>query len=259
MTDWQALDRELDAWQASGRRATLWWRDDDACSDSPALQRLLAIAHHNDVPVAVAAIPATADAALVDAIAPIDEATIVQHGFAHANHAPHGERAAELGNHRDVGACVDELARGHAALQRGFGSRFAAVLVPPWNRISAGLLPALAPVGLCGLSCFGPRGTAAPTAGLIQVNTHVDLIAWKRGRAFIGVDSAIERLVAHLSARRTGSVDAAEATGVLTHHLVFTPAAWDFVDALFARTRRHGAVTWLDVRALFGEACALAI
>src|SRR6476469_10142620 len=81
---WEALDRVLDAWQASGRCATLWWRDDDACSDSPALQRLLAIARRNDVPAAVAAIPATTDATLFDAIAPIDQATIIQHGYAHA-------------------------------------------------------------------------------------------------------------------------------------------------------------------------------
>jgi peptidoglycan/xylan/chitin deacetylase (PgdA/CDA1 family) len=255
---WEALDRELDAWQASGRCATLWWRDDDACSDSPALQRLLAIARRNDVPAAVAAIPATTDATLFDAIAAVEQATIVQHGYAHANHAPQGERAAELGSHRPAAACVDELARGQAELRRRFGNRFAAVLVPPWNRVATGLLPALPPAGLHGLSCFGPRGTATPCAGLVQVNTHVDLIAWKRGRAFIGVDSAIERLVAHLSARRTGGVDAAEATGVLTHHLAFAAAAWEFVDALCARTRGHPAAMWLDVGALFGEAPAFA-
>jgi hypothetical protein len=106
------------------------------------------------------------------------------------------------------------------------------------------LVPALPAAGLHGLSCFGPRSVATPCAGLVQVNTHVDLIAWKRGRAFIGVDSAIERLVAHLSARRIGSVDAVEATGVLTHHLTFDPAAWDFVDALCARTRGHAGATW---------------
>jgi hypothetical protein len=250
-TGWDALDRELDAWRAAGRRATLWWRDDDACSDSPALQTLLGIARRNDVPVAVAAIPATTDATLFDAIAPIDQATILQHGYAHANHEPHGERAAELGSQRAVATRIDELAAGRTALLRRFGNRFAAVLVPPWNRVCLDLVPALPAAGLHGLSCFGPRSVATPCAGLVQVNTHVDLIAWKRGRAFIGVDSAIERLVAHLSARRTGRVDAVEATGVLTHHLTFDPAAWDFVDALCARTRGHAGATWVDVRALF--------
>lgn len=254
MSAWDDLDRELDAWRAAGRHATLWWRDDDACSDTPALQELLRIAGEHDAPVAVAAIPAKADATLADAIGGSTHATIVQHGYAHANRQPAGERAAELGSQRSVAECIDELGTGRLALQRLFGSRFRAVLVPPWNRIAGALVAELPSAGLTGLSCFGTRETARPCASLCQVNTHVDLIAWKRDRAFIGVDSAIARLVSHLAARRAGSVDAAEATGVLTHHLVFTPDAFDFVDALCARTRRHPAVKWLDVTALFDAA-----
>ena len=251
MSAWDELDRELDTWRATGRHATLWWRDDDACSDTPALQRLLSIASEHDVPVAIAAIPARADATLVDAIGASVRATIVQHGYAHANHQPAGERAAELGDRRSVAECIEELGTGRVALERRFGDRFDAVLVPPWNRIAAELVAELPSAGLVGLSCFGPRETAMPSTGLCQVNTHVDLIGWKRDRAFIGVDSAIARLVSHLAARREGSVDADEATGVLTHHLVFTPDAWDFVDVLCGRTRRHQAVQWLDARALF--------
>ena len=251
MSAWDDLDRELDAWKDAGRHATLWWRDDDACSDTPALQRLLRIAGENDVPVAIAAIPARADATLADAIGASAHATIVQHGYAHANHQPTGARAAELGSQRSVAECIDELGTGRVALQRLLGSRFHAVLVPPWNRIVGTLVSELPSAGLTGLSCFGPRETPTPCASLCQVNTHVDLIAWKRDRAFIGVDSAIARLVSHLAARRAGSDDAAEATGVLTHHLVFTPDAFDFIDALAARTRRHQAVQWLDVAALF--------
>jgi len=254
MSRWDDLDRELDAWRAARRHATLWWRDDDACSDTPALQRLLRIAGENAVPVAIAAIPATADATLADAIGASAHATILQHGYAHANHQPAGARAAELGDHRSVAECIVELSKGRLALERRFATRFKAVLVPPWNRISTKLVAALPSAGLTGLSCFGPRDTAASCTGLCQVNTHVDLIGWKRDRAFIGVDSAIVRLVGHLSARREGSVDAAEATGVLTHHLVFEPDAWDFVDALCARTRRHEAVKWLDAHALFEAA-----
>jgi hypothetical protein len=254
MSAWDDLDRELDAWQTAGEHATLWWRDDDACSDTPALQRLLHIARENDVWVALAAIPAKADATLVDAIGASAHATIIQHGYAHANHQPTGERAAELGSQRSIAECIEELGTGRVALQRRFGSRFHAVLVPPWNRIASTLVSALPSAGLTGLSCFGPRETASPYARVCRVNTHVDLIAWKRARAFIGVESAIARLVSHLAARRAGSVDATEATGVLTHHLVFTPESFDFVDALCARTRRHPAVKWLDVSALFDAA-----
>ena len=35
--EWGDLARELDAWAADGRRATLWWRDDDAAHAGPEL------------------------------------------------------------------------------------------------------------------------------------------------------------------------------------------------------------------------------
>ncbi|MDA0702442.1 MAG: polysaccharide deacetylase, partial [Proteobacteria bacterium] len=41
MTDWHAFSQELDRWAADGRRATFWWRDDDARAPGPALDALL--------------------------------------------------------------------------------------------------------------------------------------------------------------------------------------------------------------------------
>ena len=254
MSGWSVLARELDAWQALGRRATLWWRDDDACRHSPALQRLLDIAQRCDVPVTLAAIPDTTDASLVEAVAGSERVTVVQHGYAHVNHAPAGERSAELGAHRALAVRLDELRRGRKALERLFGNRFAAILVPPWNRIDAAMLPALHDVALRGISCFGPRASASPQPGLLQVNAHVDPIAWRRDRAFIGSDAAVDRLATHLRARRLGEVDADEPTGLLTHHVVFTDPAWDFVGELCARTRRHDAAQWLDAAAVFSAA-----
>ena len=256
MNHWELLSRELDAWQAADRRATLWWRDDDACRDSPALQRLLAIARAQRIPVVIAAVPATADATLAAAIESSSQATIVQHGFAHRNHAAAGERSAELGSHRLLAARIDELGRGRDVLARLFAGRFAPVLVPPWNRIAEDLPARLPAAGFSGLSCFGPRANAWRAPGLLQVNAHVDLIAWRRDRAFIGEETALERLVAQLRARRMGDVDTAEPTGVLTHHLAFGDAAFAFVDALAARTRAHAAVAWLDARSVFGADAA---
>ena len=96
-----------------------------------------------------------------------------------------------------------------------------------------------------------------PVPGLVQCNTHVDLIAWRRNRAFIGVEAAIDRLVLHLESRRAGAGDPAEPTGILTHHLDLDAPAWQFLADLFARTLDHGAAKWLDVDAVFGisESC----
>jgi peptidoglycan/xylan/chitin deacetylase (PgdA/CDA1 family) len=247
-----ALDRELDRWSALERLATFWLRDDDACRDSPALQRLLAIAAANDVPVAVAAIPALAEASLGEAVARCPGVTLLQHGYAHRNHASPGERGAELGDARSVGDRLDELARGREYLARAFGDRFAPILVPPWNRIGDDLLPHLAGAGFAGLSRFAPRAARDAAPGLLEINTHVDPIAWRRERQFVGADVAIERLVAHLRARREHACDPDEPTGLLTHHLAFTDAGWDFVATLLHRTRRHRAGAWLDAAQAFG-------
>lgn len=252
MNAWTRLGDELDAWRASGGGATLWWRDDDAYRDGAALRRLLGIARAEDVPVALATIPAASEPSFADAVAEFSVATVVQHGYAHRNHAPPGARNCELSTHRPVAESVAELTEGRACLARVFGARFAAVLVPPWNRIDRELVAHLPDAGFSGLSTFGPRTSPHPASGISQINTHVDLIAWRRGRVFIGVDAAINRLVGHLQARRDGSADPAEPTGILTHHLDLDDAAWRFLEELIKRTCAHDAAAWRDVHQVFG-------
>ena len=252
MSAWQRLDAELDLWRAEGRRADLWCRDDDACRDSPALQRLLGIVIDAKVPVALAVIPALVEPSLVAAMEHTRFATIVQHGYAHRNHAAPGARNWELGMERPVTRSIAELATGRASLESGFGARFSRILVPPWNRIAPQVVERLPEAGFLGLSTFGPRAGLNAVPGLVQCNAHVDLIAWRRDRAFIGVDAAVDRLVHHLASRREGTVDPVEPTGILTHHLDLDPAAWEFLAALFAHTRHHGGAAWLDVASVFG-------
>jgi len=247
------LARELDAWGENGMRATLWWRDDDAERDSPQLRRLLAIARAHRVPITIAAIPAGADRTLAAAIADCPPASVVQHGYAHANHAPPGERSAELGAHRGVLERIAELDRGREALRALFAQRFVPVLVPPWNRIAGDVVGALPRAELRGLSCFGARATREPVPGVVQANAHVDLIAWRRDRRFIGAAAALERLAAHLRARREGETDASEPTGILTHHLVCDDDAFVFLDACCAFLHDHPAAAWLRVDAIFSD------
>jgi hypothetical protein len=250
MSAWDALDAELALWRAARRRATLWWRDDDAVRDSPALQRLLRIAEAH-APVAVAAIPAGVEPSLVDAVARSPAATVIQHGYAHRNHAPPDERKMELGRHRDVETTIADLARGRDVLERSLGERFFDILVPPWNRIDTAIVARLRDAAIRGLSTLGSRRSLHPAPGVVQCNVHVDVIAWQRNRSFIGVDEAIDRVTAHLRARREGAADADEPTGLLTHHLDMSERGWAFAEELVTRTRAAGA-EWLDVRAAFG-------
>jgi hypothetical protein len=176
---------------------------------------------------------------------------VVQHGYAHANHAPLGERSAELGAHRGVPESIAELDRGRETLCGLFAHRFVPVLVPPWNRIAGDVVGALPRAQLRGLSCFGARTTREPVPGVVQANAHVDLIAWRRDRRFIGAAAAVERLAAHLRTRREGEADASEPTGILTHHLVCDDDAFAFLDACCAFLHEHPAAAWLGVDAIY--------
>jgi hypothetical protein len=239
---WQRLAAELDRWGPG--EATLWWRDDDAALPTPALDRLLALGPQ---PLALAVIPGQASALLPERLAgrPVD---VLQHGFAHVNHEPAGEKKAELGSARPAATVLGELARGRQRLERLFGRRALPVLVPPWNRIAEALVDRLPGLGYAGLSTYGPR-PAAP--GLHRVNTHVDIIDWRGGRAFIGAAAALDLTLAHLSARRTGRADRREPTGILTHHLVMAEAGFAFLGELLAASARHPAVQWLGARDIF--------
>ncbi len=253
VSGWQALELELAAWQAAGRCAGLWWRDDDAVAATPALARLLAVARRDHVPLALAVVPLLAEDGLAKAIAgaPV---TPIQHGLAHANHAPAGARSAELAAGRPREDNLRDLARGRRRMAALFGANTLPVLVPPWNRIDAALLPHLPGLGFCGLSTFGARTHAFAAPGLLEVNTHLDIIDWRGGRGFVGEGKALGELTAHLRARRSGEVDADEPSGLLSHHLAHDAAAWGFLEELVARASAHPAVRWLAVREIFAGA-----
>jgi len=91
---------------------------------------------------------------------------------------------------------LGELGTGWLALERLFGGRAQSVMVPPWNRIAPGLVPTLPEIGFRGLSTFGRRRRARPVSGLLQINTHADLIDWKSGGGFAGEATVLGALVA---------------------------------------------------------------
>ena len=247
MTGWGDLQRELDLWARRDETPTLWWRDDDAVEPSAALDRAMALAETFAVPLALAVIPAQNRLTAADLSGPV---TPVQHGYAHRNHAGSNAKKCELGPERRADHVIAELMTGRDTLEKAFGAMFRPVLVPPWNRLGAHLPPMLPELGYAGLSRFGARGR--PAIGAMQlVNTHVDIIDWKGGRGFIGVEPALAQAIGHLRARREGAADPAEATGLLTHHRVHDAACWSFVEKLFAVTAESGIAEWRSVASIF--------
>lgn len=251
MSTWADFSNELDRWGAAGRVATFWWRDDDAAEPSPALETLLALAKTGPK-LGLAVIPARLQPELIPLVARA-HCTVLQHGFAHFNHAGEGAKAGEFPSSRPLSDRLFDLSEGREVLEAAFGDAFLPVFVPPWNRIGDDLVPILPGQGLVGLSTFNPVPEKAPRpaiAGLRWVNCHCDPIAWKRGRVFRGAEFALTEILRHLEARRAGIVTE-EPTGLLTHHLVHDGAMTDFLAHFFALTQTHPAARWLGPEEVF--------
>ncbi len=252
--DFAPLLEVLDRHAAMGRMATLWWRDDDAGAPSPALDRLLALARTHDVPLALAVVPAEAGEALAARLgAAPQDITVLQHGYAHQNHAAAGEKKIELGPQRPAQMIIGELATGWLRLETLFPGRALPVLVPPWNRLAPFLVPVLPELGYRGLSQFGPRKRVMPVQHLCQINCHVDPIDWRGRRNFVGRREAVASLAAHLALRledRDGAMGS-EPSGLMTHHAVHDEEMWQFLDEVLMVTKSHRAARWLSARDAF--------
>ncbi len=243
MTSWRELEATLDACAARGEAIRLWWRDDDAGRDHRALERLLELAERRDLPLALAVVPLWLEAPVQALIAASAKATVLQHGFAHANHAPAGARSIELGG-REAGAILAELGEGRAALIDAFGATCLAVLVPPWNRLDPRLTEQLTACGFCGLSTFGRRPADEAAPGLALVNAHLDPIDWRGSRLFVGEAVALERLCALLGPD--------EPIGILSHHLAMDEPGWGFLERLLEVLGSHPATRLCPASELFG-------
>lgn len=221
--------------QLAGRRVEFWWRDDDASTVSPALERLIRLSRR--IPVALAVIPEAADAELFRLLH--DRVTVIQHGTDHRNRAAPGEKKTEYPAGEPMEAALARVLDGLGRLRAFAGPRLLPVLAPPWNRVRQDLLKKLPAIGIRGVSMYGARASAAPAPELAQVNTHVDIVAWHDGRRFIGEAAAFATALRHLSGD--------EPVGWLTHHAVHDAAAWSFLERLFTLE----GVRWLSAAQAF--------
>ena len=234
---WSDLTAELDEWARLGRIATLWWRDDDAVSMTPSLERALALSRKYQAPLHLSVIPARMSADFGRDLTDDAPVSVLQHGYAHAEGELYGDRPPEV--------VQEELSDGRQRIQAAFGNRFLPVLVPPWNLIRDEFVPVARHAGLRAISADGPRA-ARFVDGVEIINTHSGPLAWANGIGrFAGTSEAINRILEHLRARRDGPADPDEATGFCTHHLIIETDTWDFLDRLLAETTAHRAARWV--------------
>ena len=250
-TAWNELRTEILRWRDAGRTVEFWLRDDDAARPHLALEQLLELTGRWHVPVSIAVIPQLAEPALFAGLPA--EADVLQHGSDHVNRAGEGQKKTEYPAEEPSATALRRLCEARDRLSELAGVRSIGVLAPPWNRVAPHLLAQLAAQGFRGLSRFGPRQARSP-GGLLEINTHVDLIAWKSDRGFVGVEPALRQAISHLAARRAGTNDPDEPTGWLSHHACHDAATWNFLEELFGRLQSEAGVRWRSARELFTSA-----
>lgn len=206
--------------EVARRRPVFWVRDDDAVALTPALGRLLSLVQENNVPLALAVIPELAEP---DLFGRIGDAAVLQHGCDHRNRAAPGEKKTEFPAHEGIPEALDRLRLAHERLVSMGGSKVLPVVAPPWNRMRRELAAALPRIGIQGLSSYG-KGQAIP--GVRQVNTHIDIVAWRDAKRFVGDEEAARLAMTYVLDDQP--------VGWLTHHAVHDADAWRFLERLFA-------------------------
>ncbi len=136
MTSWLSSVRL--ALDARARPVAVFFRDDDAGWDRPALDRLLALFETHGLPIDLAIIPAVTDEALAAHLLVRRRSSGVhvglhQHGWAHTNHEREG-RKCEFGPSRPVREVEADLAAGRRVLLDRLAGALDPVFTPPWNR-----------------------------------------------------------------------------------------------------------------------------
>jgi predicted glycosyltransferase len=246
------LDEALKAAGDRDLRPTFWWRDDDAVAATSALDRLLRLATEHGIPVNLATIPGQVHASLAERLTGEPNVTILVHGLDHVNGAPPEAKKGEF-THGPLDQLIERAGRA-LELAAPLGARVLPVFVPPWNRIAPELVPYLPRLGYRGLSTFSDRGEREAAPGLVQVNTHVDPIAWRAGGGALDEATVFYQFARAIEARLAGTADPHEPIGLLTHHLVHDEAVWRVVESLLDRLSRTAKLSYVSA----GEAFSLA-
>ena len=231
-SDWAALRVAV----KRAKNLKIWWRDDDATAPSPALDHLLNLSDRLDLLVNLAVIPADATTSLARAIDGSSAIPVV-HGWKHTNHQTSGKKAEFYSERAGI---EDELSCGLDRMKRLFPHNLQSMFVPPWNRIGNEVITQLSPLGYGMLSTFGARPTPE-REGLQIVNTHIDPIDWRGSRNLVDIDKLQAHAIDLLTQRKDGRADPNEPLGLLTHHLVHSPAIWAFTERFLTEALEAGA------------------
>jgi len=206
-------------------RPTIWWRDDDARSPTPALDRLLTLAGGR--PLTLAVIPLGDLAPLAAHLLGAPSVNFAQHGVHHHNRRPPGEPPGEHRRDSSVEMVADAVLHGREAMIKV--GLHPDLYVPPWNQLDETHIAALPGAGYSVLSA-GMRSLTTPC--LTQISAEIDIMCWRDARPrFRGSGRILGAVRAQLQRRRRAGA-LGSPIGLLTHHLEHDAPAWRFLEWL---------------------------
>lgn len=213
----------------------VFFRDDDAGWDDPALRRLLARFDAAGVPVDVAVIPQACDQRLARELCNLAAARpgflgLHQHGLAHLNHEPSGRRQ-EFGPARPPTAQRADILQGRRRLEQ-LGLPLDSIFTPPWNRCTPGTGRLLAELGFRALSreaCAEPLGEPA----LVELPIRIDWAMHRHG---------IRLPLAEIGVRLAAEAGSGAPLGIMLHHAAMGEDDLAAVDELLRLLADDGRV-----------------
>ena len=246
----QSLKNELDEWSRTETMATIWWRDDDLHQPTAELDLILNTSEITSFKPLLGVIPLLCSQGLSASVKNFN-LRIAVHGLLHVNHNSHLDRKSEFGGARYIEDQKRDVKKAKDALTSLFGDSVLNCFIPPWNRISSELVSYLPDLGFSSISTFGDRKTEYPAPNLLQINTHVDLIDWKKSRKFIGGKSMTTQLTNCLRYKRSKELGHFEPIGLLSHHLKMNKKDWEDFETVCFILKNHTAAYLADPNELF--------
>lgn len=192
------------------RPIDIFVRDDDAGWNDAALGELVSIFRTLGLPIDMAVIPAALDeqaaAHLKSLVQKHPKAGVHQHGYAHLNHEPEGQRKCEFGTARQPARQLADLIAGRNRLIQMLGGiHIDPIFTPPWNRCSAELGSELHLHGFKMLSTDKFRCDVGKDIAQLPVTMD-----WERARREGSVLNALAIAIA----------DSGQPVGIMLHHAV---------------------------------------
>jgi hypothetical protein len=234
---WRELRKSLSAVGNAGHQQRVFFRDDDASDDRPALRQLLGLFESRMVPVNLEVIPGLLSAAgtglLREAVAAHPGLIgLNQHGWRHENHEVAG-RKCEFGPSRSFDEQCRDISAGRQRMEEAFGDRFFPVFTPPWNRCTVTTHQVLLRLGFAAISDLGREKSPSMT-GLRRLPATLDVIDWKISRDLRPVEELLGQIIQQ--------VGAGSPVGILLHHQAMSQSAFDFITRLIDEMLESGAI-----------------